>query len=61
MSELTFIKDNKQVTILDDGTTLVVVVDKCDQCFEWKPYAGGFTYRDESGEDLLWLCGQCRR
>jgi len=61
MSEITFIRDNKQITILDDGSVTVVVVDKCDRCHEWEPYAAGWTFYGAGGEELLWLCATCRR
>jgi hypothetical protein len=60
VGELTFIKEGIATTIHDDGTTTVMNAKQCDQCNEWHTALGGFSYRDVSGEVVLWLCAQCR-
>ena len=60
MGELTFIKDGLATTIHDNGDMTVVAAKQCDECYEWRTELGGFSYRDVSGEVVLWLCAQCR-
>jgi hypothetical protein len=60
MGELTFIKDGVATTIYDNGETTVVNAKRCDQCDQWQTALGGFSYRDVSGEVVIWLCAQCR-
>lgn len=60
MGELTFIKDGLATTIHDDGEMTVVNAKQCDSCYKWDTALGGFSYRDVSGEVVLWLCAQCR-
>ena len=60
MGELTFIKDGIATTIHDNGETSVVNAKRCDQCDQWQTALGGFSYRDVSGEVVIWLCARCR-
>jgi hypothetical protein len=60
MGELTFIKDGVATTIHDNGDMTVVNAKRCDQCDQWQTALGGFSYRDVSGEVVIWLCAQCR-
>lgn len=60
MGEITFIKNGLATTIHDNGEMSVVAAKQCDECYEWRTELGGFSYRDVSGEVVIWLCAQCR-
>jgi hypothetical protein len=60
MGELTFIKDGLATTIHDNGDITIIKAKQCDECNKWHTALGGFSYRDVSGEIVIWLCAQCR-
>ena len=60
MGELTFITNGLATTIHDDGEMTVVAAKQCEECGTWQTALGGFSYRDVSGEIVIWLCAQCR-
>jgi hypothetical protein len=60
MGEITFIKDGLATTIHDNGDMTVIKAKQCDECNKWDTALGGFSYRDVSGEIVIWLCAQCR-
>ena len=60
MGEITFIKDGYASVIHDDGTITTTALDRCDNCLEWQPKAGGLELHEVGGGVVIWVCVKCR-
>lgn len=60
MGEMQIIKGGIATTIHRDGSISSEIVEKCDNCAEYRPKQGGLTIAVVGGEAVLWLCELCR-
>jgi hypothetical protein len=60
MGEMQMIKDGVSTTIHRDGSITREIVDKCDNCGEYRSKQGGLTITVVGGEAVIWLCELCR-
>lgn len=60
MGEMQIIRNGVQTTIHRDGFMSSEIVDKCDNCQEYRSKQGGLTIAVVGGEAVIWLCELCR-
>jgi hypothetical protein len=60
MGEMQIIAKGVCTTIHTDGSITREVTDLCDQCNTHQPRQGGLTIQVVGGEEVIWLCSQCR-
>ena len=60
MGEMQIIKDGICTTIHLDGSVSSSPTDLCDSCNTYQPRQGGLPVQVVGGEEVIWLCSQCR-
>jgi hypothetical protein len=60
MGEMQIIQGGIATTIHLDGSVSSSPVDLCDQCDTYQPRQGGLSIQVVGGEEVVWLCSQCR-
>jgi hypothetical protein len=60
MGAVTMISNGIATTIHTDGSITRDVVELCDSCNTQQPHTGGLSIQVVGGEEVIWLCSQCR-
>jgi hypothetical protein len=60
MGEMQIIKGGIATTIHRDGSVSSSPVDLCDKCETYQERQGGLSVTVIGGQEVIWLCSQCR-
>jgi hypothetical protein len=60
MGEMVMISNGIATTFNVDGSITREVTELCDSCNTHQPPRGGLSIQVVGGEEVIWLCSQCR-